>query len=142
MMPSGNQYVDVRDVAEVHLRILSRGFHGERYTLGGHYLSWRELAPTLEQLTGRKLLKVPTTGMLMRGLGTVIDQLKRVKTMDIPMGHEAMVYATKWVKMDSSQVERELDFSFRPISESLVDTIRWLYRAGHITSEQVGKLAP
>ena len=141
-IPSGNQYVDVRDVAEVHLRLLEKGGAAERYTLGGHYLPWRELRPVLEQLTGRKLRRLPATGGLMRALGRAIDVLKYVKTVDVPMGYEAMVYATKWVQMDNSKVEQELDFSFRPLRESMVDSIQGLCAAGHVSTEDIGRLAP
>jgi nucleoside-diphosphate-sugar epimerase len=141
LMPGGNQFVDVRDVAAVHLRLLESDLPPGRYTLGGHYLSWPELARTLERLTGRKLTKVPAAGFFMRGLGTVVDLLKRVKQVDVPMGYEAMVYATKWVRMDNSEVEEHLDFNFRPLDDSLIDTIRWLLEAGHITEKQAGYLA-
>ncbi len=141
-IPSGNQYVDVRDVAEVHRRLLERGGSSERYTLGGHYLPWTELQPMLEQLTGRKLRRLPATGGIMRGLGRAIDMLKYVKTVDVPMGHEAMVYATNWVQMDNSKVEQDLDFSFRPLEDSMTDAIQGLCKSGHITAQQAGKLAP
>ncbi len=141
LMPGGNQFVDVRDVAEVHLRLLEGDSPPGRFILGGHYLSWPELARTLEGLTARKLIKVPAMGSFMRGLGTAVDLLKRVKKFDVPMGYEAMVYATKWVPMDSSETEQQLDFSFRPLDESLSDTIRWLLEEGHITKKQAGCLA-
>lgn len=141
LMPGGNQFVDVRDVAEVHLRLLEGDFPPGRFILGGHYLSWPELARTLERLTGRKLIKVPAMGSFMRGLGTAVDLLKRVKQFDVPMGYEAMVYATQWVPMDSSETGQQLDFSFRPLDESLSDSVRWLLQEGHITKKQAGCLA-
>ncbi|MDX1736518.1 MAG: SDR family NAD(P)-dependent oxidoreductase, partial [Halioglobus sp.] len=58
LMPTGNQYVDVRDVAEVHLRLLSRRPDHGRYLIGGHYLEWAQLATLLEEVTGRRLLKI------------------------------------------------------------------------------------
>ena len=51
-----------------------------------------------------------------------------------------MIYATRWVLMDNSKVEQELDFTFRPIEESMTDCIRWLCQAGHITPRQAGKV--
>jgi nucleoside-diphosphate-sugar epimerase len=140
-MPSGNQYVDVRDVAQVHCTLLSRNATAGRYALGGNYLAWRDLGPMLEQLTGRKLRRLPASGSLMRGVGRVVDVLKRVMPIDLPMGHEAMVYATRWVQLDSSRVEKELDYRFRPIEQSLADAITGLYRAGHISAAQAGRLA-
>jgi len=141
LMPGGNQFVDVRDVAEVHLRLLEGDFPPTRFALGGHYLSWPDMARTLEHITGRKLTKIPATGVFMRALGTAVDLLKRVKQVDVPMGYEAMVYATKWVPLDNSAVEQQLDFAFRPLDDSLRDTICWLLEAGHITEKQAGSLA-
>ena len=141
LMSSGNQYVDVRDIAQVHLRLLEEQPTSGRYLLGGHYLPWVELGGILEHLTGRKLLKLPLHGGLMRLAGKVCDRIGPWFNMEVPMTEEAMGYATKWVQMDNAKVERELDFQFRPLQQTMADTIRWLYAAGHITAEQAGKLA-
>jgi nucleoside-diphosphate-sugar epimerase len=141
LMTSGNQYVDVRDVAQVHLMLLEQAPPPGRYLLGGHYIPWMKLASVLEPITGRKLLKLPLHGGAMRLAGKVFDRLSPVFNLDIPVTEEGMVYATNWVKMDNSKVERELDFEFRPIEDSMRDCIRWLCEAGHITPEQAGRVA-
>jgi nucleoside-diphosphate-sugar epimerase len=140
LMTSGNQYVDVRDVAQVHLMLLEQAPPPGRYLLGGHYIPWMKLASVLEPITGRKLLKLPLHGGAMRLAGKVFDRLSPVFNLDIPVTEEGMVYATNWVKMDNSKVERELDFEFRPIEDSMRDCIRWLCEAGHITPEQAGRV--
>jgi nucleoside-diphosphate-sugar epimerase len=141
LMSSGNQYVDVRDIAQVHLRLLQEQPSSGRYLLGGHYVPWVELGGILEHLTGRKLLKLPLHGGLMRLAGKVCDRIGPWFNMEVPMTEEAMGYATKWVQMDNAKVERELDFQFRPLEQTMADTIRWLYAAEHITAEQAGDLA-
>tara|TARA_R110001592_G_scaffold363372_1_gene686088 strand:- start:207344 stop:208354 length:1011 start_codon:yes stop_codon:yes gene_type:complete len=141
LMSSGNQYVDVRDVAEVHLRLLEQRPPGGNYTLGGHYLPWVELGPVLEQVTGRRLLKLPLPGALMRLSGRLLDRLHPYISVPLPISEEAMEYATNWVQLDNSKVEKSLDFIFRPIEESMTDTVRWLYQAGHISRKQAGVLA-
>jgi nucleoside-diphosphate-sugar epimerase len=137
-MPSGNQYVDVRDVAEVHLRLLERDVEPGRYLVGGHYIPWMELGDLLEELTGRRLLKVPLTGQFMRMAGRALDFISNRVALDVPITEEAMEYATRWVPMDSGKVERELDFAFRDIGDTFFDAIYWLYAAGYITAEQAG----
>lgn len=140
VLPTGNQWVDVRDVAEAHLRLLERRPRPRRYTLGGHYLPWPELAALLEQLTGRRLLKLPLGGGVMRGAGMALDLLRRGLPIpsDLPVSREAMEYATRWVPMDDTLVQNTLDFRFRPAEESLRAAIRWLHEAGHITRKQAG----
>ena len=140
--PSGNQWVDVRDIALAHQRLLERDLAPGRYPLGGHFLPWTQLVDLLYQLTGRRSRKLPVPAKLLLGAGRAIDWLNRVrgKSLDIPVTHEAMVYATHWVRMDSSKAKADLGLEFRPLADTMTETLRWLYGAGHITAEQAGKL--
>jgi len=140
LMSSGNQYVDVRDIAQVHLMLLEQRPQAGRYILGGHYIAWRDLASVLEPIVGRKLIKVPLHPGAMRMAGKLFDKLTPYFNLDIPVTEEGMTYATRWVKMDNSKVEQELNFEFRPIEESMTDCIAWLYEAGHISAKQAGKV--
>lgn len=140
-MPSGNQYVDVRDVAKAHAALMKKRVKPGRYMLGGHYVSWKDLYATLERLTGRDLVMLPIPGAAMRMLGRTLDALKPLMDNDTPITHEAMVYATKWVKMDNRQTEKDLKIKFRPFEESLIAAIRWLERENYITREHAGLLS-
>jgi nucleoside-diphosphate-sugar epimerase len=136
---SGTQYVDVRDLAEVHRRLLEESTPGNRYVMGGHYLDWQALAEALEAVTGRRLLKLPLPGLAARLGGQLYDRVSRHLPVDLPFGLEAMEYATRWVPLDNSLVEEELEFQFRPLQDSLHDTLAWLYQAGYITRRQAGR---
>ncbi|MEQ9462781.1 MAG: SDR family NAD(P)-dependent oxidoreductase [Haliea sp.] len=136
---SGTQYVDVRDIAQVHSRLLAQTPPGNRYVLGGHYLDWRGIAQVLESVTGRHLLKVPLPGIAARISGQLYDRLGAWLPLDLPFGAEAMEYATRWVALDNTRVETELDFSFRPLEDSLRDTIAWMYRQGLVSRRQAGQ---
>lgn len=140
-MPSGNQWVDVRDVALAHAALLSKQLKPGRYPLGGHYVTWKELYATLERLTGRTIRMVPIPGIAMRILGRVADALKPLINTPGPVSYEAMVYATNWVQLENKETERDLQVSFRPFEESLVETIGWLERENHISRAQAGALS-
>jgi len=138
LLPTGNQWVDVRDVAAAHLRLLEQPPETRRFTLGGHYLAWRELAAELEAITGRRLLKFPMSGVAMRMAGAALDLVRVRVPIDMPVSREAMEYATRWVPMDNTLAEQALELSFRPVRQSLREAIRWLYQAGHISRRQAG----
>ena len=140
--PSGNQWVDVRDIALAHLRLLERDLPPGRYTLGGHFLTWTRLVDLLMELTGSKIRKIPVPGSLLLGLGRAIDWYNQIreKPLDLPVTHEGMVYATNWVKMDNSKALGELGVEFRPVSASLSDAIRSLVEHGHLEADKAGKL--
>lgn len=142
VLPSGNQWVDVRDVALAHRRLFERALPAGRYPLGGHFLTWSQLVETLSEITGRRIRKIPVPGGLMLGAGRLVDWLNRLrgKSLDIPVTHEAMVYATNWVRMDNSKGTAELGIEYRPVEESLTDAIRSLVADGHIDRRQAGLL--
>lgn len=140
-MPSGNQYVDVRDVALAHAALLRKPLKPGRYPLGGHYITWKTLYATLERLTGRNILMLPVPGFSMRLLGRTLDVLKPLVDTQTPVSHEAMVYATNWVKLDNTKTETDLGISFRPFEESLIETVQWLERENYITRVQAGLLS-
>lgn len=142
VLPSGNQWVDVRDIAIAHQRLLEGDYPAGRYTLGGHYVPWRTLVDTLGELTGRHARTIAIPGGLMRGIGRLVDLTNtlRKKPIDMPITHEAMVYATGWVIMDDSKAESELGLVFRPLEDSLVDAIRALVKAGHVSAGQAGDI--
>ncbi len=140
-MPSGAQYVDVRDVAQAHETLLSKDLKPGRYPLAGHYISWKELYAKIEKLSGRNLVTIPIPGFTMRLIGRTVDVLNPLFEANTPITHEAMVYATKWIKMDSSKSEKELGLKFRPFEGSLIETIQWLERENYITRDQAGLLS-
>jgi nucleoside-diphosphate-sugar epimerase len=140
-MPSGNQYVDVRDVAQAHLALLTKRLEPGRYPLGGHFVTWKALYATLERLTGRNLLMLPVPGFSMRLLGRTLDALKPILDSGTPISHEAMVYATNWVKLENTKTEKDLGVTFRPFEQSLIEAVQWLERENYITRDQAGLLS-
>ena len=141
LMSSGNQYVDARDIARAHAHILQYEVPSNRYILGGHYLSWKALAPVLESITGSRIVTLPISGKLMRLAGSLADRLAPVLNLDLPITREGLNYATQWVMLDNSRIETELDFEFRPVDETFSDTICWLYQQGEISAREAGRLA-
>ncbi|WP_162846014.1 SDR family NAD(P)-dependent oxidoreductase [Seongchinamella sediminis] len=141
LMSSGNQYVDARDIARVHTHIIQYEVPSKRYVLGGHYISWKSLPAVLESITGNKPFTLPISGRLMRMAGSLADFLAPYLPVDLPISREGLNYATQWVRLDNRRVESELDFQFRPLEETLADSIRWLYQEGEISAEEAGQLA-
>ena len=128
---SGMQAIDVRDLAEIHVRLLEEEKSGP-YVVGGHYRSWEELGLAMERVTGRRLRKVKAPGWLVRQAGSMMDFAGRFVPIETPATGEGTQYATRWVVADDRKVREELGFHFRPLEETLADTTRWLAEEGHI----------
>jgi nucleoside-diphosphate-sugar epimerase len=138
----GFQIVDVRDVAAVHRALLELPEGAHRYSAAGEMLSWKELYPFLDGLTGKHVRRVTVPGRALRGLGVVGDVVKRVREFNFPLTRDAMSFATQWPGADASRTTRDLGVAFRPSEETYRDTLRWMAAAGHLGAQHVGRLAP
>jgi len=138
---SGFQPVDVRDVATLHLKLLELPPGPHRYGAAAEMLPWDEIYPLMDRLTGGRVRRVRVSGPMMRALGRVGDFVKHVWDFSFPLTRDSMEFATRWPGADASRTTRELGIVFRPAAESYADTLRWMHRAGHLTAQQVGRLA-
>jgi len=138
---SGFEIVDVRDLAALIAALVAPDAAPGRYVVPGAYLSWRDTIALMDELTGRRVRRVRVSGALLRRLGRIGDLVKHVYPFDFPLSAEAMDFATQWPGVIPSPAIAALGVRFRDGRETYTDTIRWLYRAGHLTARQVGKLA-
>lgn len=122
---SGVQVIDVRDLAQVHVGLLEAALQGP-YLAAGHFREWRALGWSLEQVTAQKLRKIPVPGPALRSVGRLMDVVSRVRPVDLPITAEAMDLATRWVFCDDRKLRRELGFDYRPLEQTLADTIHWM----------------
>jgi nucleoside-diphosphate-sugar epimerase len=130
-MPSGFQIIDVRELADVHMRLLEASSSG-LYVVAGHYVPWKTYGKILDSITGKKLIKYPAPGWLMMMLGSITDFLRHFFTIDMPLSRDAAIFATKWIPADDRKLRKELNISYRPVEETLRDTMIWMIKNGHI----------
>jgi nucleoside-diphosphate-sugar epimerase len=139
--PSGFEVVDVRDLAALIAALAGPGAAPGRYVVAGAYLSWTDTIALMDELTGRRVRRIAVGGRLLRLLGRAGDLVKHVYPFDFPLSGEAMDFATQWPGVIGSPAIAALGIRFRDARETYTDTIRWLFRAGHLTAEEAGRLA-
>lgn len=138
---SGFQIVDVRDLAELHLKMLELPDGWARYAAAGPMLEWPDTYRILDEITGTRIRRFPVPGPLFRVLGTIGDWVKRIHDFEFPLTRDAMEYATQWPGCSGERTTRELGVEFRDARETYADAVRWMYKAGHLNAKHVGRLA-
>lgn len=118
--------VDVRDVADLHVRALTApGIDGERFIASGPFMMMKEVAAVLRDRMGSEAQKVPTRGLpdFVLQLTSLLDPTIRMVTGELgkqritPSDHAGAVLG--WVP--------------RPAADTIVDTARSLIDKGVIT---------
>jgi nucleoside-diphosphate-sugar epimerase len=133
---SGFQIIDVRDLAMAHRLLIERVVPADRsqarYVIGGHFCTWPELGHLIDQVMGKRMFKLWMPDSWWYGIGVLLDQIKKVITVDFPLTEEVAFLVTCWTPVSSARAERALALKFRPVEQTLHDTIAWMYRAGHL----------
>ena len=116
----GLNAVDVRDVADGHLRAAARGEPGERYVLGGHDLTWSELVERVAEISG---VRYPL--WVLPRESAALAQVARAIGLPMPVAPEGItLMAMNW-QYSSDKARRQLGYRARPLDETLRDTIDW-----------------
>lgn len=140
--PGGIPLVDARDVAAAITAALEPGRGPRRFMAGGHFLRFDELATLLEQSSGRRLLRLPLPGSLMRAVGRLSDLTQR--WLGVSLGGataESTAIMTRGAPTDDTRLRDELGIRVRPARETLHDALGWLCREGVLGAKYAPKLA-
>ena len=138
---TGFQAVDVRDLAALHLKLLELSAGSHRYAAAGEMLTWPDYYDLLDSLVGHRIKRFRVPGALLRAAGSAGDVAKRFYDFDFPLTRDLMEFMTRWPGADADRTTRELGLAFRDAAETYRDTLIWMYQAGHLGAEQVGRLA-
>jgi dihydroflavonol-4-reductase len=115
--------VDVRDVADLHVRALEApGMAGERFIASGRFIKLREIADVLRAGLGPQARKVTTRDLP--------DWLVRVASLFNPLARAAVGELGSVRHQDASHAKTTLGWATRPVEQSILDTARSLIVLG------------
>ncbi|PXF20690.1 MAG: hypothetical protein CXX71_05345 [Methanobacteriota archaeon] len=116
LLPLHVNIVDVRDVAEAHVRALTGGQPGGRYLVVGGHAWFRDIAKVLED-------EFPDRKWPRRLIPYRLALLAALFHPKITVSW-AKAHLRKQSFFDASPAERELGMEWRPIEQSIIDTVR------------------
>lgn len=127
-------FVDVRDVADAHLRLLTTAAASGRYLCAGETRSMREVVQFLRE-HGYAHTRLPKIGLD----GSFGNRLALLAAGTQPKGVASYLrsHLGRVVRYDNSRIQRELGVTFRPLDRSLSDTAADLVRWGHVRAAPV-----
>ncbi len=115
--------VDVRDIADLHVRVMTApDMNGERFLAGGRFMWFREIAEVLKFRLGAQARRVPTRGLP--------DFLLKFSAMFDPTVRMVVPELGKERICDCSHAKAVLGWQTRPEEETIVDCAQSLIAAG------------
>lgn len=129
---------DVRDLADLHVRLLDGPPGPGRVAGQSRFVTTRELLAGLRRVTGRRLPAVHLPATALLPVGRLAGLAQRAVPVHIPVEYGA-IYACRVSRpLDADATDALLGTTARPLPETLTDTVRWLREAGHVSAAQAG----
>ena len=123
-------FVDVRDVAAAHVRAMDTPTASGRYICAGEAASMRTVVGLLRKHGWAVGYKLPSIG-LDNPAGDVIVRLGSY-LQPSGVGSYLRTHVGRVPRYDTSKIRRELGMTFRPLAETIAETMTDLQRWGHL----------
>lgn len=121
----GFNFVDVRDVVEGMWLAMENGRSGERYILGGHYHTLKDLTISVAAMVGKKAPKLHLPIGILRFLLPFVRFFSFIRRRPPSYTFEMLEATLDGEKICSDKAEKELGYTMRPWRETLEDTVNW-----------------
>ncbi|QNI04928.1 NAD-dependent epimerase/dehydratase family protein [Mycobacterium kubicae] len=121
---AGMQMIDVRDVAEVHLRLMEAGRGPRRYVCGGRLLSFDDMVDALEAGLGKRVRRIPMSPGLLLAAGRLADVAGRFVRRADGLSYEAAMLLTAATPTDDSKTLRDLNMTWRDPTAAIIASMQ------------------
>jgi dihydroflavonol-4-reductase len=133
LVEGGFNWVDVRDVAEGAIRAAGVAPPAAQYILGGHWISLRELAALLEEITGAPAPRWTAPMGLARLGAPLISACSHLTGQRALYTSASLRPLQGYRRVSHARATRDLGYRPRPFPETIADTVRWLEEGDYLT---------
>jgi dihydroflavonol-4-reductase len=126
----GTSTVDAKDVAEAMISAVEKGRNGEKYIVGGDFYSVKQIADTIAEVAKIPKLKMHIPNFAINTLAAFSDLFSKLTGAKSPISKTGVQTLQAKFQVDSSKAKRELGATFRPISETLANEVKWYRENG------------
>jgi dihydroflavonol-4-reductase len=130
---TGLNLVHVDDVAVGHLLAFKHGKIGQRYILGAHNMTLKEILTELALITGKPRPRFRLPHNMVLPLAYLAEVWTRLLMKGEPLlTVDGVRLAKKMMFFSTEKAEQELGFSTRPVIEALSDAVNWFRQNGYL----------
>ena len=128
----GAALTDVRDVAAVMVKAAEQGERGGRYIVAGPLTTMKDIALELEAISGVKAPRIEIPDGMAIAIAWFLEKLTGLTGGVNPMPLAGIQTLLEKAKLSSAKAERDLGATFRPLRDTLKDTVLWYESQGYL----------
>ncbi|HEY90248.1 MAG TPA: NAD-dependent epimerase/dehydratase family protein [Dehalococcoidia bacterium] len=137
LVDAGLDWVDARDVASGVICACNKAEKGEKYILGGHWITLKEIARYVSQVTGRKppgLVMPMWTAKAVAPFAAASARISGKRPLFTPISMKELESNRTISHIKASS---DLDYEPRSLQNTIADTLDWFQANGFLSRGQV-----
>ncbi len=125
LVDGGSSLADVRDVAKVMIAAAEKGKRGDRYIAAGSLATMKDIAKEVEKASGIKAPTMTMPSWLALSIANLSEKWSGLTGSKNPMPPAGIRTLMEKAQLSSAKAEQELGATFRPLEETIRDTVAW-----------------
>jgi len=132
IIEGGYDWVDVRDVVQAAIAAIEKGEDGEHYILSGRWLSLEEVTQVMENVLDEKVKPFVFPMWLAKtGLPFLYLWAKATRSKPLYTSESLKILQLSSKTITFEKAKSTLDYSPRPIEQTIKDTLEWFSENGY-----------
>ena len=127
-----NNFVDVCDVARGMLAAWQQGRRGERYILGGHDMTYREVFERIAKVAGVRPPRLRIPLPIAKLVGRVGDAIEARGREPLVNSTQIRYAYTDKFRFASQKASKELGYAYGPLEPAIADALGWFRQHGMV----------
>ena len=115
----------VRDVAKVMITAAEKGKRGDQYLAAGSLATMTDIAQEVEKASGVKAPTVMMPSWFALSIANLSEKWSGLTGSKNPMPPAGIRTLLEKAQLSSAKAEQELGATFRPLGETIKDTVAW-----------------
>jgi dihydroflavonol-4-reductase len=125
LIDGGAALADARDVAKVMIAAAEQGKRGDRYIAAGSLATMQDIAQEVEKASGVKAPGMMMPNWLALSIAYLSEKWSGLTGSKNPMPPAGIRTLMEKAQLSSAKAEQELAATFRPLGETIKDTVAW-----------------
>jgi dihydroflavonol-4-reductase len=123
---------DARDLAEGVVSCCSKGRKGEGYIMGNQTVTMQDLFDAVAEASGCKRVRIIQPAGLSKFLAATAETVSKLTRKPTILTRFTIYNLVRNNNFSSEKAAKELNYHFRPFSETIRDEVIWLREEGMI----------
>jgi dihydroflavonol-4-reductase len=132
IIDGGSSLVDARDVAKTMVSAVERAKCGERYIVTGALTTMKDIALELEAISGVKAPSLKIPDRIALSIAWLLESWAGLTGWNNPMPLAGIQTLLEKANLSSAKAETQLGATFRPLKDTLKDTVLWYQSQGYL----------